>query len=104
MEQLIYIAYMAIENIFRTIIQTTFWQKLIKFLYPSYPHHLPTPAEFTSSRCSIDTTSGDDTEDKYMILQEFLHLLIPPCMPPHSLTLKVNGLYMLLCNINVEAG
>jgi ATP-dependent DNA helicase PIF1 len=52
---------------------------------------------------SIDTPSGT-TEDHLAIPQEFLHSLTPPGMPPHALTIKVNGIYMLLRNMNVEEG
>ena len=52
---------------------------------------------------SIDSTEGDD-EASCTIPPEFLHMLTPPGMPPHALTMKVNGIYMLLRNMNVEAG
>jgi hypothetical protein len=59
------------------------------------------PEEF---KHSIDTPPDDDSQDPCIIPPEFLHLLTPPGMPPHSLTMKVNGIYMLLRNMNVEAG
>ena len=43
-------------------------------------------------------------EDNFDIPPEFLYTLIPPGMPPHELNMKINGIYMLLSNMDVENG
>jgi hypothetical protein len=53
---------------------------------------------------SIDSVAKNNLEEEHLMPTEFLHKLTPPGMPPHSLTLKVNGIYMLLRNMNVEQG
>ena len=54
-------------------------------------------------RYSIDTVDIHvDGSTKVPI--EFTQKLTPPGMPPHILNIKVNGIYMLLRNMNVEQG
>jgi ATP-dependent DNA helicase PIF1 len=52
---------------------------------------------------SIDSPIRDE-ESNMILPEEFLHTLTPPGMPPHKLNLKVGGVYMLLRNMDVEAG
>jgi len=57
-------------------------------------------------RLSIDTPVIDKTQQCHKIIlpTEFLKTLTPPGLPPHSLNLKVGGVYMLLRNMNVKEG
>ena len=89
-----------IDSLKRTVILSS-TNKAVLELNEKVLQCVQSPAE---CKHSIDTPMGNDNEDTYMIPTEFLHLLTPPGMPPHSLTMKVNGIYMLLRNMNVEAG
>ena len=66
-------------------------------------HVLSIVASPKNLRYSIDTCTGTD-EDNYDIPPEFLYTLTPPGMPPHELNMKINGIYMLLRNMDVENG
>ena len=51
---------------------------------------------------SIDIGGTSDADEHLPV--EFLNTLTPPGMPPHALNIKVNGIYMLLRNMNIEKG
>ena len=55
-------------------------------------------------RMSIDTAIVDSDNSPDMIPPELLHTLTPPGMPPHNLHLKVDGVYMLLRNMDIKQG
>ena len=55
-------------------------------------------------RMSIDTAIVDSDDSPDMIPPELLHTLTPPGMPPHDLHLKVDGVYMLLRNMDIKQG
>ena len=62
---------------------------------------LPTQAVV---RNSIDTAILNPGDDFNMVSTEHLHTLNPNGMPPHALTLKKGGVYMLLRNMCIKQG
>jgi hypothetical protein len=55
-------------------------------------------------RYSIDHPLVERINHPMVVPEEYLHTLQPPGMPPYRLHLKINGVYMLLRNMNVSDG